>query len=68
MTKSSDEKKRDEALKRALGMPPQPHGGKIDKAPRKGSVNQSGKLKKKDGQTSRKRKPGRPSSPKKPTS
>ncbi|MFC6036811.1 hypothetical protein [Hyphococcus aureus] len=35
MAKSTDEKKRDEALKRALTMPPQPHGGKIDKPPPK---------------------------------
>jgi hypothetical protein len=35
MAKSSDEKKRDEALKRALQMKPQKHGSKIDKPPAK---------------------------------
>jgi hypothetical protein len=35
MSKSNNEKKRDEALKRALEMPRQPHGGKIDKPPPK---------------------------------
>ena len=39
-----DDKKRDEALKRALAMPPTPHKP-LGKKPRKGSVNQSAKKK-----------------------
>jgi len=35
MPKSSDDKKRDEALKRALQMKPQKHGSKIDKPSKK---------------------------------
>jgi len=45
--KTSDEKKRDEALTRALSMPPQPHGGKIDKPPPKKKKAAKNKTKKK---------------------
>jgi len=51
MAKSSDEKKRDEALKRALKMPPQPHGAKIDKPPTDKKVDGKKKLAKKKGRT-----------------
>jgi hypothetical protein len=58
MAKSSDERKRDEALKRALNMPPMPH---------KPSVNQSGKGKKKGDQTAGESKSGRPAKKSKTT-
>jgi hypothetical protein len=46
MSKSSnDDKKRDEALKRALQMKPQKHGSKIDKPPAKKAAKRKGKPK-----------------------